>query len=276
MADMLLEIRHETIYRYAESVAQSVQVLRLSPRAEAHQRTLTWDMRTPGRRSPQTDAHRNLTHLLTIEEPHREIRIVVNGVVETRDSTGLDTEPEALSPLVYLPSTPLTAPDQALRELAVRALGDISDATAARPEQLELLAAAVCAAVSYRPGTTTVTDTALTALKRGEGVCQDQAHVFLACCRIAGIPARYVSGYLFAGQNREVASHAWVDVWLESERGWIGIDVTHQRQAGAEHCRLAVGRDYHDAAPVRGVRRGGGDETLEVNVSVSHREVLQQ
>jgi transglutaminase-like putative cysteine protease len=130
--------------------------------------------------------------------------------------------------------------------------------------------------VRYRSGTTTVTDTALTALARGEGVCQDQAHVFIACCRLAGIPARYVSGYLYAGENQDVASHAWVDAWLESEHAWVGVDVTHFEPAGAQHCRLAVGRDYHDAAPVRGVRRGGGKEALEVNVSVSVKDTAEQ
>lgn len=276
MANVLLAIRHETIYRYAESVTQSVQALRLSPRAEARQRTLSWDIKAPGRRSAQTDAHGNLMHLLTIEEPHREIRIVVSGMVETREEFSVYAEPAALSPLVYIPATQLTAADDALRALSTRALGAGFVAETVGRGQLERLAETVCEAVSYRAGTTTVADTALSALQRGEGVCQDQAHVFIACSRIANIPARYVSGYLYAGENREVASHAWVDVWLESERNWVGIDVTHHAPAGAQHCRLAVGRDYHDAAPVRGVRRGGGAEELEVNVSVSRPQLPQQ
>lgn len=266
---MQLSIRHETIYRYHEAVTQSVQVLRLTPRAEARQRTLSWQIAAPGRRSAQLDAFGNLSHLLTLEEPHREICIVVSGVVDTRDSANSQQDHEPLSPLVYLPSTELTTPDAALQALTTRAVGTDANAAQIDRQQLQNLAQVICSAVRYQSGTTTVTDTASSALKRGEGVCQDQAHVFLTCCRLAGVPARYVSGYLYAGENQEMASHAWVDAWLESERAWIGIDVTHQSLAGEQHCRLAVGRDYHDAAPVRGVRRGGGEESLEVNVSVS-------
>ena len=110
---------------------------------------------------------------------------------------------------------------------------------------------------------------AAVAFARGQGVCQDQAHVFIACCRAAGIPARYVSGYLCGVDGGESASHAWVDAWLEDAQGWLGIDVTHLEPMGPKHCRLAVGRDYLDAAPVRGVRRGGGREVMNVSVTAT-------
>ncbi|MGC8519619.1 MAG: transglutaminase-like domain-containing protein, partial [Steroidobacteraceae bacterium] len=125
----------------------------------------------------------------------------------------------------------------------------------------------VCSNVRYRPGTTTVEDSAAAALERGEGVCQDQAHVLIACCRSMGIPARYVSGYLCADHPGAAASHAWAEVWLSDVQGWHGIDVTHVSPAGPGHCRLAIGRDYLDAAPVRGVRRGGGPEVMDISVS---------
>ena len=121
----------------------------------------------------------------------------------------------------------------------------------------------------YTPGVTNVSDDAATVLARGEGVCQDQAHVFIACCRAAGIPARYVSGYFYTGDVGEIASHAWADAWLGEETGWLSIDLTHKSLAGERHCRLAVGRDYRDAAPVRGVRHGGGGEAMHVAVVVA-------
>jgi transglutaminase-like putative cysteine protease len=124
----------------------------------------------------------------------------------------------------------------------------------------------VCETVRYMPGTTSVEDSAVQAFARGQGVCQDQAHVFIACCRSAGIPARYVSGYLCSVDGSDSASHAWVDAWLEDAQGWLAIDVMHLKPKGERHCRLAVGRDYLDAAPVRGVRRGGGDEVMDVSV----------
>jgi transglutaminase-like putative cysteine protease len=263
---MHLHIRHETLYRYGEPVKRSVQTLRLTPRRDPLQRAVSWSMSAPGRHQAQIDAYGNVVHLLTIDEPHREIRIVVNGIVETLDSEryGLPNEGE-LSPLIYLASTVLTKPNDALHTFAARHLprGDASQ------EMLLQLAEAVCETVQYETGSTAVHEPATVTFARGKGVCQDHAHIFVACCRSGGIPARYVSGYLFTGDDGHVASHAWVDVWLESEQKWLPIDVTHSRIAASRYCRLAVGRDYLDACPIRGVRRGGGTEDMEIAVIVA-------
>jgi len=101
----------------------------------------------------------------------------------------------------------------------------------------------------------------------GNGVCQDHAHLMLALCRARGLPARYVSGYVDVGEVSDAASHAWVDVWLE-DAGWVAVDVSHACFASEKYCRVAVGRDYETAAPVRGMRVGGGEEELEVTVAV--------
>ena len=90
------------------------------------------------------------------------------------------------------------------------------------------------------------------------------------------MPARYVSGYLYTGDASDAASHAWVDVWLGAEIGWQSLDVTHKCPAVRNYCRLAVGRDYLDAAPVRGVRQGGGGEKMEANVLVAESAQQQQ
>jgi transglutaminase-like putative cysteine protease len=100
--------------------------------------------------------------------------------------------------------------------------------------------------------------------------------VYIASARAIGIPARYVSGYLYTGDANDAASHAWVDVWLGPEIGWQSMDVTHKRPAVRTYCRLAVGRDYLDAAPVRGVRQGGGGEKMEANVLVAESAQQQQ
>jgi transglutaminase-like putative cysteine protease len=262
---MQLHIRHETWYRYGEPVKRSVQNLRLTPRRDPVQRALSWSISAPGRQHMQIDAYDNVVHLLTFDEPHREIRIVVNGIVETQEGDGLLPDEGRLSPLAYLAATPLTRADDAIAALAQHRLSTEGN----RRAELLQLAASICDSVQYEKGATDVHDTAALAFARRKGVCQDHAHVFIACCRSMGIPARYVSGYVYAGDANEVASHAWVDAWLGSSLGWISIDVTHQGLAGPRHCRLAVGRDYMDACPVRGVRRGGGSEHMEVAVSVA-------
>ncbi|MEJ0100495.1 MAG: transglutaminase family protein [Pseudomonadota bacterium] len=267
---MLLQIRHETLYRYAEPVRYTIQALHLTPRREARQHVANWSIAAPGRRIEQMDAHNNVVHYLTMETAHRELRLLVAGTVETDETEG---QPNAqlgrLSPLAYRMATPLTQADQKLADFA-------RDTFAGADPHWRLLrgAEAVAAAVSYRPGATQATDTALTAFQRGAGVCQDQAQVFIAACRSLGLAARYVSGYLMDAGTEQVASHAWAEVWLEQAGHWYGIDVTHRRPASGRHCRLAVGRDYLDAAPVRGMRRGGGQEEMQVAVLVS--DVPQQ
>jgi transglutaminase-like putative cysteine protease len=263
---MLLHVRHETVYTYAEAVRYTIQALRLTPRREARQRVVSWSIHAPGRRTEQRDAHGNIVHYLTVETPHRELRLLVTGTVETDETEGQpNSEVGQLSPLAYrLPST-LTGADAALGEFAV-----VAFAGSSRRECVLQGARTIAAAVAYRPGTTQVSDTAISAFQQREGVCQDQAHVFIACCRALGWPARYVSGYLFAGADGGLASHAWAEVWCEDIGQWYGIDVTHGVPVGGRHCRLAVGRDYLDAAPVRGMRRGGGQEQLQVAVLVTN------
>jgi transglutaminase-like putative cysteine protease len=260
---MQLRIIHRTTYRYEEPVKYTAQMLRLTPRREGSQWVLSWALRAPGRRTEQTDAHGNITHLLTLEEPHREIQIEVRGVVEMIGDEEFVSFDGTLSPLAYLAPTALTVPSPEMVSLARAHLCG----TGSLRERLYRLAGGVYERVRYTPGTTSVEDSAAVVFARGQGVCQDQAHVFVACCRAGGIPARYVSGYLCSVDGSDSASHAWVDAWLEDAQGWVGIDVTHLKPMGPKHCRLAVGRDYLDAAPVRGVRRGGGHEVMDVSVA---------
>jgi transglutaminase-like putative cysteine protease len=263
----MLSIRHETVYRYTAPIAYTIQQLRLTPRQEAHQHTQSWHIHTPGRCHAFTDAFGNLSHTLTITGRHEEVRIVAEGVV---DVVALDRgrlmEKEFFSPLVFTVPTRLTDPASEIMDFASRNL-----AAGARSHALLTLAEAIRGAVKYQSGATGVNTTAADALRLGQGVCQDHAHLFLACCRTQNIPARYVSGYIHAGDTDHAESHAWIDAWVEEVdfSGWVSIDVTHAQFAGAMHCRLAIGRDYDSAAPVRGVRRGGGAETLAVQVDVA-------
>jgi transglutaminase-like putative cysteine protease len=268
---MQLHIRHETLYRYERPVKYSVQSLHLTPRRDPSQRALVWNISAPGRRLEQIDAYGNISHLLTLEEPHREIHIVVHGVVETADTEGRQDD-GPLSPLAYLAPTTLTTPSQDIKDFAAQSLGKEEEPR----RRAQILAEAVFGAVRYKPGTSDVQDSAAVAFKSGEGVCQDHAHVYIASARSVGIPARYVSGYLYTGDAKDVASHAWVDVWLGAEIGWQSVDVTNKRPAVRTYCRLAVGRDYLDAAPVRGVRQGGGGEKMEANVLVAESAQQQQ
>jgi len=266
---MQLHIRHETRYRYEETVSYSIQSLKLTPRVEPGQRVLSWKISAPGERLEQVDPYGNVTHVVTVEAPHRELRIIVDGIADIVPDEALrsavPTLQGELSPLAFLGPTSLTRANARVREIADRHLGRHP---ASRATLLDLVDG-IRTQVEYQPGVTDASHSAIEALDLGVGVCQDQAHVFVACCRAAGIPARYVSGYVYTGTTGEVASHAWADAWLGEREGWLSLDVSHGEATGAAHCRLAVGRDYLDAAPVRGVRRGGGREELSVAVRLA-------
>jgi transglutaminase-like putative cysteine protease len=263
---MILSIRHETIYRYTAPMSYTIQQLRLTPRSEAHQVVQDWRVTAPGHCHAYLDAYGNRTHIMTLVGMHDEVRIVAGGTLEVDElDRGRLEDKDTLSPLVYTVNTPLTEASAEVLDFAQRHLRG-SDSQA-----LMSLAESIHGALVYLTGATEVTTTAADALKLGKGVCQDHAHLFLACCHVKGIPARYVSGYIDPGNSDHAESHAWVDAWVEDSDflGWVSIDVTHACFQNAHYCRLAVGRDYASAAPVRGVRQGGGEESMEVRVNVA-------
>lgn len=263
---MRLAIHHETAYRYSAPVSHSIQLLRLTPRTEPHQRTLSWKLSVPSRLSALADAFGNASHMMVVRHPHSEVRVVVTGTVEIDAPATPGVLPrvaERLSPLTFLAPTRLTQPSPEIEAFAAEHL----QRPIGLPSQLVALAEAIEDRVTYRAGVTQTWTTAAQALEAGYGVCQDHAHLFIACCRSRGIPARYVSGYVDPGDVEHAASHAWVDAWLP-EQGWVSIDITHRSLVADRHCRLAVGRDYDSASPVRGLRIGGGDEALQVAVRV--------
>ncbi|CAH2796354.1 MAG: Protein containing transglutaminase-like domain, putative cysteine protease [uncultured Paraburkholderia sp.] len=215
---MYLTIRHETSYRYEATVHYSIQQLRLTPASGASQVVRRWSIDAPGKLDAAFDAYGNVLHTLVINKPHSEIRPHVAGEVDTialRDGR----LPDDAGPN-FTCATRLTEADAAIRELA----GSVPSFASA--SGLIALSERIVEQVRYNPGVTEVTSTAAQALALGNGVCQDHAHLMLACCRTRGVPARYVSGYIEPGEVAHAASHAWVDVWLDGT-GWVSIDVTH-------------------------------------------------
>ncbi|HVL15222.1 MAG TPA: transglutaminase family protein, partial [Gemmata sp.] len=130
----------------------------------------------------------------------------------------------------------------------------------------EAVMRAVCDRLVYEKEVTAAHTRVSEALDLGRGVCQDMAHLFLAAARLRGIPARYVSGYVH--QPGEIATHAWVQVWGGPGVGWANLDPTHEKWVGADHVVTAVGRDFSDVPPNRGVWRGEAVESIHVTVNV--------
>ena len=251
---MRLAIQHRTHYQYNKVVEQSIQYLRLTPRSYEHQIVHNWELCIPGDSWKLDDGYGNIMHVVTIDDPHDAIELSVRGEVELRPEC-LDMRGCNLSPYVFLRPSPLTHCDASLCELAQEYVTPNFDLPA-----LEALMAHILVSMPYQPGSTHVAMTASQAWQQGAGVCQDHSHVLIACCRHRGIPARYVSGYIYTDDSEHVAMHAWCEVWLGDH--WQMADITNSHLSPHRHLKLAVGGDYLDTGPVRGVRFGGGEEYL--------------
>lgn len=264
---MLLQVDHVTLYRYEVPVRSAVQSHRLTPSACEGQRVLDWEVSvtggTPG--AGFRDGAGDVVQGWTVAGPVSEIAVTVRGRVETRDMAGVLRGPrESVPPEAYLRETPATALDHGLRALA------LSVQAAERLDLCHRLAGAVAGAIAYAPGATHAHTTAAEALAQGQGVCQDHAHALIACARAQDIPARYVSGYLFAdaeGAAHE-AAHAWAELHVPG-LGWVGFDPANRCCPDARYIRLGSGFDARSAAPIRGIARGpAGGEALDVRVAV--------
>ena len=263
---MRLRVRHHTTYRYEKPIAYAIQTLRLTPRSFDGLSVLSW--RVAGETQRQlpsfVDGLGNVVHCHSSNRPHDRSSIMVEGEVETRDTDGIVRgAPEPLPPVFFQRSTSLTEPDPAIEALAAAAADQVAPI-----ERLTRLMHEVRDRVDYRLGVTHVATTAAEALRTGAGVCQDHAHLFIAAARVLGFPARYVSGYLWAGGDGAYeASHAWAEANVDGI-GWVGFDAANRTRPTAAYLRTAVGLDYWMAAPIRGVRRGNTEEALTVSVEV--------
>jgi transglutaminase-like putative cysteine protease len=274
---MRLAIRHRTVYAFDAPMRWITQSHRLTPSACASQRTVEWRVLVEGAEigARFTDGAGDVVSTMTLAGPVERVEVLVEGVVETFDTAGiLRDHRETISPRVYLVETPAVRPSAGLIALTAAALEGATDADGplARAHRLS---AAVADAIAYAPGASHAHTTAAEALERGEGVCQDHAHAVIAVAHAAGMPARYVTGYLLAREDGapEEASHAWAEIWVPS-LGWVGFDAANRCCPDERFVRLGSGRDAREAAPIRGVSRGGGAEAMDVSVTVA-RETSQ-
>jgi transglutaminase-like putative cysteine protease len=264
------------VYRYKEPARGVIQLLRLTPRNHDGQYVESWriDMSENCQLNQHEDAFGNITHVFSAEGPLAELRVLVEGQVDTQDTNGLVVGAiERFPPSLYLRETPLTRADPAIAEFACLSLRSSVEPLATLHDLLQRLHAEVV--FDSTPTQTTTTAAEAFALKRG--VCQDLTHIFIAAAREIGFPARYVSGYFHRadGVVRQEAGHAWAEAHIP-DFGWVAFDPANGICATDAHIRVAVGLDYLGAAPVRGTRYGGGAEQLAVTVVVDQAQRQMQ
>ena len=299
---MRLEVSHVTTYRFGSPMRGLVQSHRLTPIVHEGQQVLDWRIGIPSeavRGSELRDGAGNLIQTITVRGPVSEVTIDVSGTVETIDTTGvLRNHRESVPPLAYLRATRATRADLALTELAQEAVSGIDAAL----DRAHALTNSVADNIAYVPGRTHQATTAAEALATGEGVCQDHAHALISAASAVGIPGRYVTGYLWsageggqdqvqslaasgepsatdqaqqqqqtehgpAGPASPEASHAWAELFVEG-LGWVGFDASNRCCPDEKYIRLGSGLDAAEAAPIRGVAQGVGEEWMEIHVAV--------
>ncbi|WP_049238099.1 transglutaminase family protein [Moraxella canis] len=262
---MRLQITHQTNYFYHDLAQRSVQYIRMTPLSLAHQTIEYWQVMLPKVAKSQVDGFGNQWLVLSRSEPHDNLQMQASGVVNINPDTPYLADDPKVPYLLYTVPTPLTACSAAMRQFYENHLTDYhhSDSSTKRA-LLEQFAAALLHHVPYYQNVTHVGTTAPEAFELAQGVCQDHSHIFIACLRDLQIPARYISGYLYEPMGQHMASHAWAEAWIDGH--WYTFDVSNQHFTPQAHVYVAIGRDYLDAAPVRGVRLGGGYENLHSQV----------
>jgi transglutaminase-like putative cysteine protease len=286
-----LQVVHETTYRYSPRVDIAYHLACLMPQSGHAQQVADAQIAIeprPAQQTTSTDAFGNLRTYFALFTPHdvlrvrAESRVVVTPCFDDLDpqaSARWETVRGSLRYRVRAPFWP--AADFLYASPFVPILDDLrAYAEASFPAGRRLIAGAIDLMhrihgdFAYRPASTSISTPLAEVFAQRHGVCQDYAHVMLGCLRALGLPAAYVSGYLrtrpLEGQPRLLgadASHAWVSVWCP-QLGWIDLDPTNDVVVGAAHVTLAVGRDFGDVTPLRGVIRGGAEHTMKVAVSV--------
>jgi transglutaminase-like putative cysteine protease len=290
---MYYTIRHVTKFRYSAHVSESLMEARMQPRSDGLQRCLSFQLMVQPKTRVQyyRDYLGNTVHHFDVPGRHKQLSIVADALVDVQPpprltgslGDGSSKDPwdeldemiaagdyiEMLMPSQFGQSTEL------LEQFAEELDADSRD-KARRRDPLELvltLNALLYSKIAYVPKSTRVDSPIDHALESRQGVCQDFAHIMIALTRRIGLPCRYVSGYLFhkAGEktrSAEGATHAWVETLLPG-LGWVGFDPTNNVVAGDRHVRTAVGRDYADVPPTKGVFKGSADSQLLVSVQVA-------
>ena len=278
-------VRHETAYLYANDVVHSHQLLHLVPRPAPYQQCLehTIDISPAAyRRKEEIDAFGNPVTRVEFEHPHRKLEVTTDMEVEiySRPSiTASDTIPwdRLATRFNYTGRSPGRDDLEAIRFRSespyVRVKTMFTDyAEDCFPAKRPILACAQAlmtklhTELMYAPGATTIATPVTEVLEIRRGVCQDFAHLMIACLRSRGLAARYVSGYVRSLVG-SAASHAWVAVYAPPF-GWLELDPTNDTMVGTDHIAVAWGRDFGDVSPLRGIILGGGSHRLSVEVRV--------
>lgn len=263
---MKLKITHTTSYSYDQPVDYALQQVRLTPTNNPQQTVNNWSVKIEGGSEELSfvDQHENHTQLVLTNAGQLQLRLTAHGEVETHDQSGILGRVHGIAPLWHFKQS--TERTHAGKN--IRSLSKIVDKSENPLDDLHALSKKILETVPYQKAGTFAGTTAEEALKLGGGVCQDHAQIFVSAVRNAGIPARYVSGYLMMNDRvNQEASHAWAEAYLDN-LGWVGFDVSNGISPDERYVRIATGLDSRDAAPITGMRLGPSSESMIVSLQI--------
>jgi transglutaminase-like putative cysteine protease len=266
---MRICVAHETVYRYDTPSSGVIQTLRLTPRNHTGQYVVDWriDISADCRLEPQEDAFGNLTHAFSAPGPVSDLRLMVEGEVETQDTAGVVRGAvERFPPSLFLRETPLTRADAAIAAYAA----EFEHADGGTLDMLHRLLTRLHEDIACDGDAPNTGGSAAEAFARKRGACRDLSHIFIAVARLRAVPARYVAGYFRRDDDATgpEAGHAWVEAHVP-DLGWVGFDPANEICVTDQHIRVAIGLDHLGASPVRGAHYGGGREALAVKLVVA-------
>jgi transglutaminase-like putative cysteine protease len=266
---MRICVAHETVYRYETPSTGVIQTLRLTPRNHTGQYVVDWriDISADCRLELQEDAFGNLTHAFSASGPISDLRLMVEGEVETQDTAGVVRGAvERFPPSLFLRETALTRADAAIAAYAA----EFENPQGSTLDMLHRLLARLHQDIACDTDAPNTGGSAAEAFARKRGACRDLSHIFIVVARLRGVPARYVAGYFRRddGATGPEAGHSWVEAHVP-DLGWVGFDPTNDICVTDQHIRVAIGLDHLGAAPVRGAHYGGGREALAVKLVVA-------
>jgi transglutaminase-like putative cysteine protease len=280
---LIYSVRHVTTFGYEPAIRESVMEVHMQPSDDAKQRCLSFRLNiTPSANIMQyRDFLGNIVHHFDIAGTHTQLKVVAYSVVDvysvappTAADSGDWSELDALTEAEDYWETLLPSHFADSTELLEAYAQEIASERLQNPYDTVIkLNQSIYDTFAYVPDSTKVDSPIDDALRNRKGVCQDFAHIMIALLRRLKIPARYVSGYLFHeakshDRSTDGASHAWVEVLLP-KLGWVSFDPTNNLIASDRHIRVAIGRDYADVPPTRGVYKGEAQSELSVSVTVS-------
>ena len=267
---MHLKITHKTIYNYDDTIQDLTQYIKLYPSKHKNIKIINWNLKVKDSTISNESIEPNGDKVIICHSNNliKKSEIIINGEVKTKNNLKqeiLTGYKEKINPIVYLRTTNITSITQKIKSFTNNAMCKIN-----KKDKLSLahtISDNISKQLSYTKNFSKEDTTSTQTLFSKKGVCKDYAHLLISCAIYLNIPARYICGYLYSPDEKDEATHAWVELYFDN-LGWVGFDPSNNCFVNDKYVRVCSGFDSYDAAPIKGVAIGNSSEKLDVNINI--------